>query len=174
MCCLCTDNNCGIEGQAWCRNKEREPCSDGNNNNCAAGLVCGRYNNIETAYQCCPCTDDLCVIGGQAWCRNNEGEACSDGDNNNCVDGLVCGRYNNIDTNYQCCKEYEWSSSGVATCKQYGSVTNMLVGSSNEIHQESNVTPLTMLGFLGLAMVATFKIAKDYHQRNQEQYNQLK
>ena len=151
----------------------RITCSDGNDNKCASSTVCGRYNNIANAYQCCKCTDNDCVIEGVAWCRNKEGSACSDGNNDNCAAGLVCGRYNNVETDYQCCKEYEWSPGGVITCTQNGSVTKMLVGSSNEIHQESNVTPLTMLGFLGLAMVATFKIAKDYHHRHQEQYNQL-
>jgi len=156
----------------YCSTGERGTCSDGDNNNCATGLVCGRYNNNANAYQCCTCTNNDCVMEGQDWCRNNEGGACSDGNNNNCATGLVCGRYNNVETDYQCCKEYYWSS-GVAICYKSSPVTNMLVGSSNEIHQESILTSLTMLGFLGLAMVATFKIAKDYHQRHQEQYNQL-
>ena len=122
QCCTCTDNDCVIEGQAWCRNNEGDACSDGDNDNCAAGLVCGRYNNVETDYQCCTCTDNGCVIEGQAWCRNNEGCACSNGDNGNCAAGLVCGRYNNIET-YQCYKEYD-GSSHAPICTQYGSVTN--------------------------------------------------
>jgi len=58
---------------------------------------------------------------------------------------------------------------------EVNTATTMLVGSSNEIHEESNMSPLFMLGFLCLAIVATLKFAKDYRVRQPhlEQYNEL-
>ena len=109
------------------------------------------------------------------------GGACSDGEDNNYAAGLVCGRTNDYDkgSTFTCCKHYNRDEDcHEATCQGYGSVTTklLMVGSSHDIQQKSNtVTPWTLLLglFLGLAMFATFKIAKDYHHRHQEQYNQL-
>merc|ERR1712238_46927 len=68
-----------------------DPCSNGKNDECGNGLICGRYNDRDN-YQCCACTDNDCVIQGQAWCRNVAGGSCSDGNDNNCGSGLVCGK----------------------------------------------------------------------------------
>ena len=54
-------------------------------------------------------------------------------------------------------------------------VTTMLVWLSNKINQgENNIPTLAMLGFLDLAMVASFKIAKEYRRCHQDQYNKMK
>ena len=172
-CCL-EGVKSGVNGHA---------CSDGNNNECNNGLVCGRYdnsgggsNNLPTNYQCCHCTDNDCVIQGETWCRNEEGGLCSDGNDNNCAAGLVCGRTseNPQYPSYTCCEDYYYPPHGSLTCKQnsqqYEVTTNMLVGSSNEIRQESNnMPPWAMVGILGLAMVATYKLAKP----RQDKYNEL-
>ena len=51
QCCICTDNDCVLQGQAWCRNGVGGDCSDGNDNNCASGLVCRRYINFKDPTQ---------------------------------------------------------------------------------------------------------------------------
>jgi len=58
---------------------------------------------------------------------------------------------------------------------EVNTAVTMLVGLSNEIHEESNMPPLFMLGFLCLVIVATLKFAKDYRVRQPhlEQYNEL-
>ncbi|OEU12122.1 hypothetical protein FRACYDRAFT_244382 [Fragilariopsis cylindrus CCMP1102] len=157
-------------------------CQDGNNNECNNGLVCGRYDNSATSYQCCHCTNKDCLIQDETWCRNDKGGLCSDGNDNNCADGLVCGliphnsyatSYNSTYYNkYKCCDDY-YLSNGIATCKedsqQYEVTPKMLVGPLNETHRESNMPSWAMVGILGLAMVATYKLVNPH----QDKYTEL-
>ena len=135
QCCTCTDDDCVIEGQAWFHNDEGSACSNGDNDNCAAGLVCGRYNNNADAYQCCTCTYNGCAIEGQAWCRNDKGGLCSDENNNNCATGLVCGHTSEISlyNSYTCCEDY-YLSNGIVICMQYGvTITSVSVNVDPDI-----------------------------------------
>ena len=174
---------CCLDESSWdlSRDDNGHTCQNGNNNECNNGLVCGRYDNSATSYQCCHCTDNDCLIQDETWCRNDKGGLCSDGNDNNCADGLVCGliphnsyrtSYNSTYYNkYKCCDDY-YLSNGIATCKedsqQYEVTTKMLVGSLNETHQESNMPSWAMVGFLGLAMVATYKLVKPHHDKYTE------
>jgi len=72
QCCHCTDNDCLIQDQTWCRNDEGGLCSDGLDNNCADGLVCGLMprDSSGNKYKCC---EDYYYdsLNGIATCRQD-------------------------------------------------------------------------------------------------------
>ena len=105
MCCECSKDangidNCVLGGVAWCRNAEGGACSEGINENCEAGTVCGTSVGSCSGYACCS-EGGSSVVSGVASCDNGRG--CSDGDDTSCGAGLVCGRYNGNDDDYMCC-----------------------------------------------------------------------
>lgn len=164
ICCPCTDNDCVLDDQAWCRNDEGGYCSDGNNNNCAVGLVCGdntftKENTILNNYSCC---EDFCYVDGVYYCTT----------------GLTPKQYKWLCISNYYSQQFEEADPIISTSSWYSSVPNMLVGSSNnQIHQERNMLQLPILVILGcvglVASVGTLKIAKYYHHRQQERYNQF-
>jgi len=97
-----------------------------------------------------------------------------------CTGGITCGN-TALFTPFRKCKS---DGKSLGQCvrvfglnvDQVNTATTSLVETSDEIPHESNISFVAMLGVIGLAMIATYKVAKDYrhrHHLHSKQYNKL-